>query len=90
VPETFGHAADFSWLQGVLSKPPHGPVVVRYHENPAGDKWRGHVELESDPRLALFHNGDLVLVEGEFMPMPGDSLPARFRIGSIWLVRRDR
>jgi hypothetical protein len=90
VPETFGHAADFSWLQGVLSKPPQGPAVVRYHENPAGDKWRGQVELESDPRLALFHDGDLVLVEGEFMPMPGDGLPARFRIGSVWLVRRDR
>jgi hypothetical protein len=89
VPETYGHASDYSWLQGVLSKPPQGPAILRYHETPTDDKWRGQVALGSDPHLAPFDDGDLVLVEGELLADPSDGPYPRFRIRAMWLVRRD-
>jgi hypothetical protein len=89
VPETYGHAADYSWLQGVLVKPAQGPALLRYHEVPSKDKWRGQVCLGEDPHVGPFRDGDLVLVEGELLPGPGDGSAPRFRIREMWLVHRN-
>jgi len=89
VPETYGHAADYSWLQGVLAKPSQGLATLRYHEVPSDDRWRGQVSLGHDPRLAPFQDGDLVLVEGELLTGQTDGSYPRFRIREMWLVHRN-
>jgi hypothetical protein len=89
VPETYGHAADYSWLQGVLAKPSPGQATLRYNAELREDKWGGLVTLSDDPRLAAFRDGDLVLVEGELLSTPSDAPFPGFRIRAMWLVRRN-
>jgi hypothetical protein len=91
VPETYGHAADYTWLQGVLDKHYQGQFGLRYCEPSVEDRWGGKVTLADDPRLAQFHDGDQILVEGELV---GDQTArdARhryptYRIREIWLVQ---
>jgi hypothetical protein len=88
VPETYGHAADYSWLQGVLAKPAQGPATLRFHENVTEDKWRGQVSLGEDPCLKPFCDGDQVLVEGELPADQCDGTLPCYRIRAIWLVHR--
>jgi hypothetical protein len=92
VPETYGHAAEYTWLQGVLDKHYQGQFGLRYCEPSVEDRWGGKVTLADDPRLAQFHDGDQILVEGELV---GDQTArdARhryptYRIREIWLVQR--
>lgn len=94
VPETYGHAADYTWLQGVLDKDYQGQVGLRYCEPSLEDRWGGKVILADDPRLAQFHDGDLILVEGELVKDKA-AVDARhryptYRLGEIWLVQRGK
>jgi hypothetical protein len=91
---TFGHAPDYSWLQGVLDKHYHGHLNLRYCDPTVEDTWGGKVCLESDSRLEQFHEGDVVVVEGVLIPDNNPSTQGnwrpypRFRIYNIWLIQR--
>jgi hypothetical protein len=94
VPETYGHAADYTWLQGVLDKHYRGQFGLRFCEPSVEDRWGGKVSLADDPRLAQFHDGDLILVEGELVKDKTaqdawNRYPA-YRIREIWLVQRGK
>jgi hypothetical protein len=67
VTRLFGHAADYSWLQGILEKHYRGHLELRYGDPTLEDKWGGKVALADDNRLQPFHEGDLVYVEGEIL-----------------------
>jgi hypothetical protein len=90
VPETYGHASDYSWLQGVLTKPAQGPSTLRYHDPSPEEPWGGQVSLGEDIRLTPFQNGDLILVEGEMAPDQANHPSPLYRIREIWLVHRQR
>lgn len=92
VPETYGHAADYTWLQGVVDKHYQGQFGLRYCEPSVEDRWGGKVTLADDPRLAQFHDGDQILVEGEVVQDKA-ALDAwhhypTYRLRDIWLVQR--
>jgi len=63
----YGHAPDYSWLQGVLDRHYHGHWNLRYCDPTADDAWGGKVCLEDDPRLGQFKEGDVVRVEGDIV-----------------------
>jgi hypothetical protein len=64
-PGTYGHAPDYSWLQGVLGKHYHGHWDLRYCDHTVEDNWGGKVRLGKDARLDQFKEGDVIRVEGE-------------------------
>jgi hypothetical protein len=61
---TYGHAADYSWLQGTLDRHYTGHYNLRYCDSTKEDPFGGKVRLEDDPRLANFREGDVVIVQG--------------------------
>jgi hypothetical protein len=89
----YGHAPDYSWLQGVLDKHYQGHWALRYCDHTMEDTWGGKVRLGKDARLDQFEEGDTVRVEGEIIPDSrgnrGDwhHYPA-YRIRSIQLIER--
>jgi hypothetical protein len=90
----YGRAADYTWLQGVLDKHYLGYLTLRYCDYSADDRWGGKVVLEEDPRLAQFHDGDVVQVEGDLIApstatadQPWQHYP-RYRIRGIELIKR--
>lgn len=85
VHDTYGHAADFAWLQGVLTRSAAGTLELRYLAPTAAGVDGGVVTLEDDPRLSGFRSGDVILVEGEGL---GPHPPRRYRVHSVWLVKR--
>ncbi len=91
VPETFGHAPDHSWLQGILEKHYSGHWELRYCDPAREDKHGGKVVLVENPRLAQFKPGDLVLVEGEILPENGARSAWRhfpqYRVKEVWLAQ---
>jgi len=68
-PGVYGHAPDHSWLLGVVDKHYAGHFELRYCDASEDDSWGGKVCLESDPRLAQFHDGDVIRIEGELLPV---------------------
>lgn len=85
---TYGHAADYRWLEGVLEKDIHGRMGLRYCDPTEEDRWGGMVWLDSDPRLAQFRDGDWVRVEGVLLsilhPQTQElAQPPRYRIIEI-------
>jgi hypothetical protein len=67
----YRHAADHSWLQGVLDKHYHGYLTLRYCDHTEDDEWGGKVILQEDSRLTSFKDGDVVRVEGEVVREDG-------------------
>ena len=65
------HAADHSWLQGVVDKHYHGHWELRYCDPSEEDEWGGKVILDDDSRLASLKAGDVVRVEGEIVREDG-------------------
>jgi hypothetical protein len=65
------HAADYSWLQGVIDKHYQGHLELRYCDPSEEDEWGGKVILEDDSRLAQFKAGDVVRVEGAIVREDG-------------------
>jgi hypothetical protein len=92
VPETFGHAPDYTWLQGVLEKHSGGSWELRFGDPAVDDKWGGKVILPDEPRLAAFQDEDTILVEGDILPDQGPPSAWRhfpqYRVKEIWLVQR--
>jgi hypothetical protein len=92
VPETYGHAPDYTWLQGILERHSRGSWELRYGDPAVDDRWGGKVTLPDEPRLAAFQDGDLILVEGEIVPDQGPPSAWRhfpeYRVKEIWLVQR--
>ncbi len=90
---TYGHAADYSWLQGVLDKHYHGHMDLRYCDYTVADKYGGKVLLDSDQRLSQFQEGDVIQVEGEIVTENDSSQKGwkhypHYRIREVWLVQR--
>lgn len=65
---TYGHDAEYRWIQGVLDKHYRGHLYLRYCDPTVEDRWGGKVCLEPDPRLAQFKEGDVLLIEGSLSP----------------------
>lgn len=61
---TYGHAPDYSWLQGVLDRHYLGHYELRFCDPALEERWGGKVRLVDDPRLKDFRDGDLVVVRG--------------------------
>jgi hypothetical protein len=92
VPETYGFAPDYAWLQGTLTRAPTGFYLLRFSAGESADRSAGAVMLDADPRLAGFRDGDIVLVQGEIETglggqESGVSYPV-YRCRDIWLVKR--
>lgn len=92
VPGTFGHDAEYTWLQGVLDKHYHGHFYLRYCDPTVEDPWGGKVCFDEDPRLAQFKDGDVIYVEGAIVPEPDTSRHSgwkhypRYKINAVKLV----
>jgi hypothetical protein len=89
----YGHAADYTWLQGVLDRHYQGHLDLRYCDHTVDDPHGGKVCLEGDPRLAQFKDGDVVGVEGELIPEPDQAGRTpwhrypHYRVRDVWLVQ---
>ena len=89
----YGHAADYSWLQGELDRHYRGHLELRFRAATEEDRLGGKVRLEDDPRLAEFRPGDVIAVEGELLSDPDGNAPSwsqyrRFHIRAVRLVER--
>src|SRR5207245_9225697 len=71
----FPHAADFSWIEGVIELSELGQWQLRYAEPKGDDPWHGCVLLESNSRLGGLHAGSIGRVEGESIYEPRDRGP---------------
>jgi hypothetical protein len=84
---TYGHAADYSWLQGTLDRHFHGHLELRYCDPATEDEWGGKVCLDADPRLAEFHEGDVLFVEGEIVRENGAAQRGSWNQYPRYLIR---
>ena len=90
----YGHAADYSWLQGELDRHYRGHLELRYRPVSEDDPYGGKVRLEDDPRLAEFRPGDVIAVEGELLTDPDGPTAApwaqyrRYHVRAVHLVER--
>ncbi len=86
---SYGHDADYRWLQGVVQRLANGGCFVRYCDPSVEDQHGGKVRVENEAELAAFHDGDVVGMQGELNP---DGARAgqtpRYHIQSTWLVRQ--
>jgi len=72
-PVAYGHAANFSWVQGVLERSKPGHWLLRYTDSPGEDLWDGRLQLKDDSRLDALCAGDSVEMEGDMIALPTDS-----------------
>jgi len=91
VPGAYGHAPDYSWLQGVLERHYDGHLNLRYCDPSIEDAHGGKVTLDDDQRLGQFKEGDTVQVEGEFAPASADAGHGwnhypHYRVRQVWAV----
>lgn len=90
VSANYGHAPDYSWLQGIVERSPHGPLELRYCDAAVPEKWGGKVRLEDDPRLLPFQDGDELIIIGDLLPYgepSGNTLPAPYPTYRVLDVR---
>jgi hypothetical protein len=95
-PGVYGHASDYSWLQGIVNQYAPGRYQLIYCESPADDPLGGKVGLVEDARLKLLQTGDIILVEGD--PLQGEELPPRraenncprYRVRQIFVLGQDK
>jgi hypothetical protein len=80
-----GHAPDYSWIQGVLLLE-RGRLHLHFGEAGSLDGWGGRMDVQDDPRLRRYREGDLIRIEGEILHdrmaaegVPG-GLPVPYRI----------
>ena len=66
----YGHAADYTWLQGELDWHYRGYMELRFRPLSEDDPYGGKVRLEDDPILGEFRAGDVIAVEGELLADP--------------------
>jgi len=87
--QRFGHAADYSWLQGEFDVHYRGFKELRFRSASEEDAFGGKVRLVDDARLNEFKPGDVVRVEGELVrdETNGGQYP-RYHVKSIQLMER--
>jgi hypothetical protein len=93
----YGHAPDYTWVQGVVDRHYNGQVSLRYCDAAVEDAHGGKVSLDDDPRLADFKDGDVVVIEGSLVAdgnaaaTPGcwRAYP-KYRVYNVWLVQRGK
>lgn len=66
----FGHADDYSWLQGVFERHYRGRCYLRFCDHTTDDNFGGKVCLSREAILEQFKDGDVVYVEGTVDPDP--------------------
>lgn len=66
----FGHADDYTWLQGTFERHYRGRCYLRFCDHTAEDNFGGKVCLSRDPVLEQFKDGDVIYVEGTVDPDP--------------------
>jgi hypothetical protein len=89
----YGHAADYSWIRGVLDKHYRSAMNIRYCDLSEEDAHGGKFVLEDDQSLASYRDGDIVWIEGELVPMRkgAESSPwERFRTYRIHTIRLEQ
>jgi hypothetical protein len=87
--QRFGHAPDYSWLQGEFDIHYRGFKELRFRSASEEDAFGGKVRLVDDARLNEFKPGDVVRVDGELVrdETNGGQYP-RYHVKSIQLVER--
>jgi hypothetical protein len=89
----YGHAADYSWIRGVLDKHYRSGMNIRYCDLSEEDPHGGKFVLEDEPQLASYRDGDIVWIEGELLPKlrGAESSPwERFRSYRIHTIRLEQ
>ena len=87
VPGPFGHDAGYHWLQGVVEKNDHGHYAIRYCDPSVDDEYGGKF-VTDDPRLGVFHDGDIVGMEGALTADPaGKARHRTYTLREVWLVK---
>ena len=95
---TFGHASDYSWLQGKVRRWSHEYWELRFCEYETGDertdaRWGGRVLLEDSARFERLQDGNVIRVEGRVrIPtltpgIPGFALPAIYEVHRLLKIR---
>jgi hypothetical protein len=84
---TYGHAADYAWLQGVLDRHYLGHMDLRFCDASEEEEWGGKVSLAEDPRLKQFKDGDVLFVEGELVMENGQPKRGRTNRYPLYHVR---
>jgi hypothetical protein len=84
----YGHAPDYTWLQGEADKHYRGYWTLRYRDPSEEDKYGGRVKLEGAIRLTEFEVGDIIGVRGEFVPNANPNQPPSFKVHNLWLVNK--
>jgi hypothetical protein len=87
--QRFGHAADYSWLQGEFDIHYRGFKELRFRSVAEDDAIGGKVRLVDDVRLNEYKPGDVVRVEGELVrdETNAGQYP-RYHVKSIQLMER--
>jgi hypothetical protein len=90
VPGTYGHAADYTWLQGTLDRHFRGHLDLRYCDPTQEDPHGGKVHLDGDDLLGPCQDGDVVHVEGRLVGGDGHSADPypHFRVEKVWKLSR--
>jgi hypothetical protein len=81
----YGHDDDFHWLQGVLERHHRGYCTLRYCDPSVEDEFGGKLRLKEDDRLAAFHDGDVIGVNGDLQK---DDATTAYAVREVWLVRK--
>ncbi len=90
---TYGHADDYSRLQGVLDHHYQGYWNLRFRDPSQDDRYGGKVQLHPSPDLEGFEDGDVILVVGELEELtttgetPNDQMFPKFRIDKLWRLQ---
>jgi hypothetical protein len=81
----FAHAADYSWIVGILEKEPgeDGGWSVRYAGRSDGDPYDGVLALVGGELGASFRPGQLVRVEGDFVDPRPLTIKPDYRVRAI-------
>jgi hypothetical protein len=85
-PPLYGHAPDYSWLQGRLEQAEGSHVVLRFAVPAAESEWGGRISLENDAHLVQFRPGDVIRVTGQVLGR--ETAKPSYQIREIWLLQR--
>jgi hypothetical protein len=90
---TFGHAPDYSWLQGRVRRSPSGSWELTFCESPTEVRCGGRVFLEDEARFEQLQDCQVIQVEGYLRSavhvpgIPGLEAPATYRVDRISSIR---
>jgi hypothetical protein len=82
---TYGHAADYAWLQGVVERAPAGGLELRFCDPGTANGYDGRVPLVWSAGASSVHEGDIIQVEGRLLSEPGGR--RAYEVHRFWRVR---